>query len=89
LPVRGLTRRGVPRKFGAMKRTCLALLSLPLALTACQRTAPADANASAPQPPGANRLMARGGGDRRERADTRSDARIRCKEAVASIPCAP
>jgi len=72
-----------------MTRIGLALLSLPLALTACQRSAPIDANASAPQPPGANRLMARGGGDRRERADTGSDARIRCKEAVASIPCAP
>ena len=72
-----------------MKRTCLALLSLPLALTACQRTPSAAANASAPQPPGAERLMARGGGDRRERADTKSAERIRCKEAVASIPCTP
>ncbi len=72
-----------------MKRTCLALLALPLALTACQRSAPADANASAPQPPGADRLMARGRGDRAERVDTKSESRIRCKEAVASIPCAP
>lgn len=72
-----------------MTRTCLALLCLLLALSACQRSPPASANAGAPQPTAAERLMTRGHKERAERADTKGDARIRCKEAVASIPCAP
>ncbi len=71
-----------------MKPICLALLGLPLALSACQRSAPADANASAPQPLGSSRLISRSG-DRKERADTKSEQRVRCQEAVASIPCTP
>lgn len=64
-------------------------LCLPLALAACQRTAPeTTANAAIPQDTAERRLMPRGV-EARQRVNMQGDNRIRCKEPVPSIPCYP